>query len=321
MKVKFWGVRGSLPAPLTTQELSERLVTAVRDLDRCRPRRDQARRFVHSLPEETRTTVGGNTPCVEVRTNTGVLIVLDAGSGIRLLGEQLMQESFGEGSGHAWLLFSHTHWDHIHGFPFFTPAYVKGNVFYICGRHLGLEDRLRDQHDPRYFPVPFDALSASIRFRRLKANDWIANRRVRVRSIRLHHPGESFAYRIEADGASVVYATDGEYQRLDAAAMTKYMDFFHDADLLIFDSMYTVIESIEKADWGHSSAVVGVELATQAKVKTLALFHHNPASSDAKVRELLEYAKRYQDLVPAPNRPSVIVAREGREIELAPHDT
>jgi len=273
---------------------------------------------VGTLPEDVRTTAGGNTPCVEVRTDSGVVIILDAGSGIRLLGQRLMEESFGHGKGRAWLLLSHTHWDHIHGFPFFTPVYVKGNVLHICGRHEALEERLRDQHDPRYFPVPFDALSATVRFRQLKPNDWIGNRRVRVRSIKLHHPGDSYAYRLEADGAAVVYATDGEYKRLDASVMGKYVEFFRDADLLIFDSMYTVLESIEKADWGHSSAVVGVELATQANVRTLALFHHNPASSDAKVMELLTYARRYQDLVPAPTRCEVIVAREESEIELVP---
>ena len=317
MKVKFWGVRGSLPSPFTSADLEDRLAEVLRRAEGERFDGDaEACRFVQALPAPLRTTAGGNTPCVEVRTAAGDLIILDAGSGIRALGSHLMREGFAEGKGQAWLLFSHTHWDHIHGFPFFAPAYVKGNALRLGGCHDGLESRLRDQHDPRFFPVPFDALSAAITFKQMGGTNWLCNRRVKVSTVKLSHPGDSYAYRLEAEGATIVYATDGEYKRLDAACMAKYVEFFRGADLLIFDAMFTVMESIEKADWGHSSAVVGVELATAANVCTLVLFHHDPESSDSKVAELVRRAREYQNIIPAQHRSEVVVAREGLEIEL-----
>ena len=164
MKVKFWGVRGSLPAPIPPPEIEEKIVQALCgasgvDLSDAR----SVRNYVKSLPYHQRATTGGNTSCVEVQ-GENTEIILDAGSGIRQLGIDLMQGPCGQGQGVIHLLISHTHWDHIMGFPFFTPAYAPGNQIIIYGRHPRIKERFQDQHHPDHFPVSLETMSADLQF-------------------------------------------------------------------------------------------------------------------------------------------------------------
>ncbi|MGB5920670.1 MAG: MBL fold metallo-hydrolase, partial [Syntrophobacteria bacterium] len=157
MKVKFWGVRGSLPAPIPPTEIENKIVQALGgasgvDLDDI----EAIENYVRALPFYQRTTTGGNTSCVEV-CGDNTKIILDAGSGIRQLGIELMQGPCGKGKGTVHLLISHTHWDHIMGFPFFTPAYAAGNQVLIYGRHPRIKERFQDQHHPDHFPVSLEA--------------------------------------------------------------------------------------------------------------------------------------------------------------------
>ena len=326
MQVRFWGVRGSLPSPDTTGELEARLLEIIARLGQEKSPPDlhdaaAVRGWLQTLPAPLRTITGGNTPCVEMRTANGDLFIVDAGSGIRPFGNELMAGDFGQGQGHAHVFFSHYHWDHLQGLPFFRPIYIRGNRFDLYARHEKLEEHLRHQQQAPFFPpASWDDISAELSYHQLDAEPIeLCEGRVRVSSIALDHPSRAYAYRFETDGKVFIYASDGAYHDLDEDAIRPYISFFKGADLLIFDAQFTLSESYEKRTWGHSSAVIGVELACQAAVKRLALFHHDPAATENQLDHLLNVAQQYVEVMPvAPGaeRCQVLIAREGETIEL-----
>lgn len=316
MKVRFWGVRGSVPTPLRRAELQQKLVDVlVAGNDQDLSTAGRARAFLERVPVDTRTAVGGNTPCVEVLDGNQRLI-LDAGSGIRDLGTRLMQEDFGQGAGEAHVLLSHTHWDHIQGIPFFAPVYVPGNRITFWGAHPRLRERLRRQHHPTNFPVPFEALPAQIGFGRLTPGRPRSVAGFTVTPRLLCHPGDAYAFRIEHAGTVFVYASDGSYSDLTPEELASYQEFYRDADLLVFDAHFALVDSIEKSDWGHSSSFIGVDIALKANVKQLLLFHHDPYSDEAQLQSLCESTHHYLEHVGRGAPLRIGLAREGTEIEI-----
>lgn len=318
MLVKFWGVRGSIPAPLTSAQIQDKMVhalqeAAVRQLDLGDPR--TVDEFVTGLPLAVRGTVGGNTSCISVETPEG-LIIFDAGTGIRELGNALMEREFGKGRGTATIFFTHTHWDHIQGFPFFRPAFISGNRFSIYFMHPHVEQVITDQMKAEWFPVRFHRMRADLEFNRIQEGEPVTVAGLEVQAKALQHPGVAYAYRVENGASSVVLATDGEYKSLSASHTREYIDFFGGADVLVFDAMYSVRDSIIREDWGHSSALIGADMARQAGVKRLVLFHHDPAASDDEIWQIHQATVEYlsQDFSTAP--PEVLVAAEGLEINL-----
>jgi anti-anti-sigma factor len=319
MLVKFWGVRGSIPAPLPSTQIQSKIVralqeAAVKGVDLSNPK--SINEFVTGLPLSIRGAVGGNTSCITLETPEG-LVIFDAGTGMRELGNALMEREFGQGKGEASIFFTHTHWDHIQGFPFFRPAFVPGNRFTIYYLHPYVEQVIAGQMKPEWFPVQFDHVKDNLEFKQIKEGERVKVAGLEIRSKALQHPGIAYAYRVENGTTSLVLATDGEYKNLSASHTKEYIDFYAGADVLIFDAMFSVRESIIKEDWGHSSALIGADMARQAGVKWLVLFHHDPASEDDEIwrihRETLEYMS--QDLSTAP--PEVLVATEGLEINLS----
>lgn len=269
MFVTFWGTRGSIPTP-----------------------GHGTQRF------------GGNTSCVELRTASTTLIC-DAGTGLRALGQELVREGR---RGPLYMFFSHPHWDHIQGFPFFVPAYDPKTELTVFGGEADepVHGLLSGQMQPRYFPVRFENLGAKIQqgsFRDGAAE--VGD--VRVKQFKQHHPGGSFGYTFEADGVKVIYSTDNELDALitnetEAGAdglrklPAEIVERYRDADLLIADAQYTDADYLHKRGWGHPRATTVVDLAIQAGVKRLALFHHDPLQTDPlveeKARTCQERAKR-----------------------------
>ena len=316
MRVKFWGVRGSIPAPITSAEIEQKLIDALLgakgiDLSDRRAVKD----YVSSLPPLARGTVGGNTPCVSVQVGDE-WIILDAGSGLRSLGLEMMKDEFGKGRGVAHIFITHTHWDHIQGFPFFAPAFVSGNRITIYSPISNLARRFHGQQAPEYFPITLDQMRAEISFVQLEENKPLTVAGVKVNNILQAHPGRSYGYRLEGDGASIVYATDAEYKDLGEAHTQRYVEFMQGADLLIFDAQYTLSESFQRVDWGHSSSLIGVDIAVRANVKNLVLFHFEHTYNDKQVEELLETTLKY--IASDPDRPAckVYLAVEGLELEV-----
>ncbi len=282
--------------------------------------REAVEQYVERLPQRIAATAGGNTSCVEVEVN-GSTFILDCGSGMRPLGNKLMAGEFGKGRGVGHIFLTHTHWDHLQGFPFFSPAYVPGNKFHFHSPFPDLMTRFEDQQREVYFPVSLDYMRAERTWEVLDPNETVTIEGVEVRMMLLSHPGGAYAYRLSYGGKTLVYATDGEYQRMDAEHTARYVEFFRDADLLIFDAQYSFEQAIdEKRDWGHSTPKMGAELAFRARVKRLALTHHDPMATDEKlwnaVAEAYNYlAFRSRSGVPNPET-EVILAQEGRSIDL-----
>ena len=314
MIVRFWGVRGSIPTPVGAQQIKEKMISALKgasDNDIANER--AAGDYVQRLPWHIKGTYGGNTSCVQLHSEE-TTIIFDAGSGIRPLGLHLMDGSFGQGAGTAHLFLSHTHWDHIQGFPFFLPAYVPGNRIIIYSPHPGIEKRLSVQQDPLYFPVPLKSMHAEIEFVSLSEGENVAIDQVDVTNIKLNHPGGSFGYRVEKEESTFVYATDAEFINLPGSDMEKYTGFFSRAKVLVFDSQYTLMETLEKEDWGHSSSMIGVDMAHNAGVETLVLFHHEPMHDDNTLWDILQRTRKYAELRGSGQTFKVIMAYEGLEL-------
>ncbi len=325
MKVRFWGVRGSCPSPIGSVDIRSRLTQALGLLHEAKPALDLSdeaavERWLDALPPSVTGTVGSNTSCVEMRTRNDELYILDMGSGLRELGNHLMQGEFGQGQGCARIFLSHFHWDHIQGWPFFKPAYVRGNRIEIYSRHPHLYSRLKRQQSAPFFPAAaWDDMKASIEFHQLPDAPQQFDDGVRVSSIVLDHPSKSYAYRFETPHSAFVYASDSTYRDLDEVSLRPYVEFFCDADLLIFDAQFSLREGFAKHSWGHSSAIVGLELACRAHVKRLALFHHDPDAKDVRLEELMENARKYATSIPfslrRPDQVEIIIAREGQVLE------
>jgi phosphoribosyl 1,2-cyclic phosphodiesterase len=275
VKLKFWGVRGSTPTP-----------------------------------ERRNSRYGGNTPCLELRLANGTILVFDCGSGMRPLGKSLLRQA-GQDPIVAYIFLSHFHWDHIQGIPFFLPLYNKGNAFFFHSVSLKareLQDAVEDQMVSPYFPVDMSIMGSVRHFydigkKPININDAI------ISSAAMNHPQGCVAYRVDADGGSVVYATDTEpgSPRHDR----NVRKIAQGADLFIYDSQYTAEElQGEKKGWGHSSWTEAVKIAREAGVRQLALFHHDPDRNDEAMDGLLARAREHF--------PATIAAAEGLEMEIVP---
>ncbi|MCI0729088.1 MAG: tetratricopeptide repeat protein [Chloroflexi bacterium] len=317
MRIRIWGARGSIPTPLKPEEIEDKIFQAIMGLPDIDLNDESAvRAYIRELPALVRGTASGNTTCVEIEAD-GQTFIIDAGSGLRELGLKLMEGPCGRGQGVLHLFFTHTHWDHVQGFPFFFPAYVPGNRLIIYSIH-DVQKALADQQDFRFFPLPLAEMKAQVEFVRFQVGQPFSVGRVRINTIENAHPGRAYSYRFEDEHSVFVHASDSEYKHLDHASVRPHLEFFHQADALIFDAQYTLRESWQKADWGHSSALIGVDLARAAGVKKLILFHHDPTYSDKQLQDILSTALAYQKQEPAHPVCEVLIAYEGLALDLTP---
>jgi phosphoribosyl 1,2-cyclic phosphodiesterase len=318
MRVRFWGTRGSIPVSVTWRDIRDRLAAALvrangQNLDTV----EKAHRFAaENFPFALTHTFGGHSACVELEPGSNEYFVCDMGSGARAFGSHVLAKQAGRPAT-VNVFMSHLHWDHIMGFPFFGPAYAAGNRIRIHGCHDELEFAFRLQQDPPCFPVPFTQLAADIEFVRLEADRTHEVSGLRVTPKLQLHSGDSYGYRFEADGGTVVYTTDSEHKLDDPTVTEDFVTFFRHADLVVFDAMYSLAEAISvKADWGHSSNVVGVELCQLARAKRLALYHHEPANDDAAIERILGETRRLEELTRDGHQLEVVAAYDGLELDL-----
>ncbi len=276
MKLRFWGTRGSIPTP-----------------------------------GKATAKYGGNTPCVELRLDDGHLIIFDAGTGIRVLGDHLLES--GE-SIQAHILISHPHWDHIQGFPFFKPAFISGNELTIVGSEpegITLRRVIADQMNKIYFPIQISELKARINFKPV-GEETFQIRNATVNTIFVNHPALALGYRVTQNGKSVVYISDNEpfdrevahqmtnlaapvlqlYQSANGDPNKRIFDFVKNADVLIHDATYTPEEYIDKVGWGHSHYLFTLKVAHEGQVKKLLLFHHEQTHNDERVADIEKKCQR-----------------------------
>ncbi|MGK7919671.1 MAG: MBL fold metallo-hydrolase [Trichodesmium sp.] len=272
--IQFWGVRGSIASP----------------------------------GSET-VRYGGNTPCIEMRVG-GHRLIFDGGTGLRVLGQSLMSQMPID----AHMFFTHSHWDHIQGFPFFAPAFVKQNRFNIYGavapNGATIQQRLNDQMLNPNFPVPLQIMGAELKFFDLEIGQSIKIGDILVENALLNHPGEAIGYRINWGGYAVAYVSDTEHfpDRLDENVLF----LARQADVLIYDATYTdeeyYSEKSSKIGWGHSTWQEAVKIAKAAQVKKLVIFHHDPLHNDDFLDNLgQQVAEKF---------PNSLMAREGLSIQL-----
>lgn len=311
MKVKFWGVRGSIPTPLTADKLKSRIaavIQRVQPADLGSPESRDA--FLSRLPPYLFGLVGGNTTCVEVRGDDGGLVIIDAGSGIRELGLDLARRHEGVQDYH--ILFTHYHYDHIQGLPFFEPILRKENTVTFYSPVERMERYIREQVKAPYFPVEMDAFPATLAFKVLKDRQFeLSGMSVAWR--RMKHPGDAYSYRFSSGGRNIIFATDSEITEAEFQDTPENKGWFEGVDLLMLDSQYTLQESLNKMDWGHTSYSLAVDLAARWDIGTLALFHHEPQYPDKKVYGMLRSANWYVRHLENRNT-RVILAIEGAEL-------
>ncbi|BFN37429.1 MBL fold metallo-hydrolase [Fidelibacter multiformis] len=294
MKVRFWGVRGSLPTPVSNQQYTHKIRNILEQASKAdistAPMREK---FIQELPFTERMLVGGNTACLEVRVDNK-LIILDMGSGLVKLGNYINEHEQNGNPLDIHIFMSHTHWDHIAGFPFFKPAFLPQNTITFYSPHPNFKERLEYQQDFRFFPISLNHMASKKVFITLEKNSDYKLGDVTISNILQYHPGDSFGYKISHHGKSFVYATDSEYKNLTDDFIDRHKAFIKDTDLLIFDAQYTMEEALHKEDWGHSSAMQGVDFAISCGVKKLALFHHEPDNDDYRIYSMLRRAIEYK---------------------------
>jgi phosphoribosyl 1,2-cyclic phosphodiesterase len=301
MRIRFWGTRGSIPVAADGQVIRKKIKQALHLAEGRRfENEDQIERFIdESLDFSTRSAYGGDSSCVQIEGGDEY-VICDMGSGLRRFGQQTMMDHGPKRPQVYHFFMSHVHWDHIMGFPFFPPSYIPGNTIRIYGGHNTtlLEDAFRRQQSSPCFPVYWDQLGADILFTRLETDRWHEINGFRVKLMRQAHHGGSFGYRFEREGKTVVYSTDAEHKQQNEKETAAVEDFFRNADLVIFDAMYSLADMITiKEDWGHSSNIVGVDLCLQANVKHYCMFHHEPAYNDETLYTILQETKRYEEIV------------------------
>jgi len=291
MHVRFWGTRGSLPIP---------------------------------GPDTLR--FGGNTSCVEVRTDSGTHVIIDCGSGLHGLGQALVGARKSALKGH--ILISHTHWDHIQGIPFFAPFFIPENEWDIYapkGLGQSVQDTLAGQMQYAYFPVRLDQMGAKIRYHELVEGDFQIGD-VSIRTRYLNHTALTLGFRLEADGAALVYASDHEpFQRHLASGNgeilgqdRKHCEFLAGADLVIHDAQFTLHEYADKVGWGHSTVDYAVAVCRAAGAARLALTHHDPLRTDDAIEQIVKDALEKQRGVKPPL--DIFAAAEGQEVHLKARD-
>jgi phosphoribosyl 1,2-cyclic phosphodiesterase len=299
MLVRIWGCRGSLPVAMNTTKLRARLIAALQAAQgRKLASREEIVRFLDAeLGFAVTHTFGGNTACVEIESEGSDYVACDLGSGAREFGNRVLARQ-GSGEPRTFHFFiSHLHWDHIMGFPFFAPAYVAGNQVRIYGCHPNLEEGFNRQQHAQHFPVQPAQMSADIRFIRLEPGITTEIAGYRVTPKLQRHSGDSYGYRFEKDGKAVVYSTDSEHKLEDDAHIQAFVEFFRDADLVLFDAMYSLADTVSvKEDWGHSSNIVGVELCQMAGARHLCLFHHEPIYEDDQLETLWRDSQRLEEI-------------------------
>ena len=287
MYIKFWGTRGSIP-----------------------------------VPGKNTLKYGGNTPCVEIRSDDNKIIILDAGSGIRELGIDLAQKSNVEEDLN--ILISHYHWDHIQGIPFFLPLYEKNRKIIFHGLNTNgerISDILGKQMNYNYFPITIDEVNADVVYEKIEFNSIYKINGISIKTFKANHSTPTLAFKITAGESCFVYMTDNELNFDNQGEVDSIkelnkdiVDFCHGCDYLIHDTMYDETQLLNKRGWGHSSNILLANFSILAKVKNLILFHYNPDYTDEKIENMLSETK---DFFKNGNyQIGCIAAKEGLEIKL-----
>jgi phosphoribosyl 1,2-cyclic phosphodiesterase len=291
MNIRFWGVRGSIPTPTAPSRIKSKISAIVEqitpeDLENAESRE----KFLAGLPPWLFGTVGGNSPCVSISfDDSDEWIIFDCGSGIRDLG--IAQAGDKRKAAQFHIFFSHFHWDHIQGLPFFGPAYNPAIKMDFYSPVDGIEKILSAQMIHPYFPIHQSAMGSRKTFHHMENETNIAGRTIKFK--KMNHPGDSYAYCVNENGKRFIYATDTELTAGDFLKNDENTAFLQDADMIVIDCQYTLGEAIEKYNWGHSAFSLAVDFVANWGIKHMVMFHHDPTYDDNKLYGNLQSARWY----------------------------
>lgn len=314
MKAIIWGSRGSIPSSYSSDTIQRKVKKVLKEaIAQNINDENQIEDFLKSLPFALHSSYGSNTSCVQI-IGGDEIIICDSGSGIRDFGTKLVQMGGGMPK-KINIIMSHLHWDHIQGFPFFIPAYFQGVVINVWGCHNNIEDTfIRQQNEPT-FPVQLLDMGAEINFHLWDKNKSYNLGGIDVDIIEQPHPGVSYGYKFSKSGKSIVYSTDAEHTEESQSDNYPFLKFIQDADVLIFDGQFNLADHMfTKQNWGHSSNLIGIELAIRAGVKKLCLFHSDHTFDDFQLDKFLENSLRYKEIYEDSAELEIMIAYDGLEL-------
>lgn len=311
MFIHFWGVRGSIPTPLTPQQIQSKIMAAIQRITPQDIESSESRaKFVSSLPSWIFGTAGGNSACVQIKSGKNELI-FDAGSGIRVYGKSNLIPV----DRHFNLFFSHFHWDHIQGLPFFDFAYNPLSSFDIYSPKDNAKELLSQQMISPYYPVTFDSFTKNMNFNKIEPGKALQLGDTIINCCEMSHPDSSYSYSIQENNKKVVYATDVELKSKDFEDNPETEVVFKNADIVILDSQYTVEEAYRKENWGHSAFCYAIDFAVKWNIKKIYLFHHEPTYDDKKLHSILKAARWYAQYINH-SEIEIYLAKEDMEINI-----
>jgi len=310
MKITFYGARGSIATPLLLDDYQHKIKKILTLYKNSKEKNID--KFFNSLPFNLSHIYGGNTSCVSIEEKGSDIVILDAGSGLRILGNTISNKD----SQDIHIFLSHTHWDHICGIPFFKPIYNPKNtvIFYSPDEDM-VRNLYRQQH-ANHFPIHFGKLPAKKKFVMLTESREYNINGFKILNVPLNHPGGCYGYIFYKDGKKISYATDAEFTSENLGEKSLYYKAcFESSDVLIMDCQYSLTEFFSKFDWGHTSSNMAVNLALDWRVKRLVLFHFDPSHSDEDLMKILEEANKFKSQFNRRNL-EILQAIEGKSIEL-----
>lgn len=314
MEIQFYGVRGSIPTPMLPSEYQEKAWEILRLTQRevlSNPSVSEAEIF-SKLPPYLTNVIGGNTTCLSVRSKSDNQFIFDMGTGIRVLGNELAGRAFsGKEILRLNVFMTHTHWDHIQGWPFFKPAYSPNCDFHFYSCIANLEERLNRQQCMENFPITLSMMGSKKTFHRLAEYRETQVQDLFITPFALKHPGSSIGYRISDGKNAILFATDVEFREEEPQLLDHLKERIGPASVLIVDAQYSQEEADKKIGWGHTSVKMAVKAAESLGVETVILTHFEPDHTDRAIQEIIQ-----TDLSGYHPRVQVKLAKEGQSFSL-----
>jgi len=295
LRVTIQGTRGSIPTPQSPEEIENKIKKVLHKFfEKGCSKEGEISSFLNSLDRHDKSSYGGNTSCVKVESPDQT-ITIDGGSGLRIIGQELMDGPCGQGEGEVHIFLTHFHWDHILGFNFFIPLFIPGNNIHIYGVQDEINEFLKVIFKKPFFPIQYEELGATIHCHQLKPREPFHLNDMTITPYMLDHPDECWGYRIESGGKSYAHCVDTECTRMSRKDIGDDLPLYQDADLMVFDAQYSLSEALVKINWGHSAAAIGLDIARRENIKKAIFVHHDPYASDSQIDKIKKQCKRIED--------------------------
>lgn len=295
LKIKYWGVRGSLPSAPMPETWVQDFESLMHQFFKSGfSKNTEIKDF---LATQTVPMIGGYgaaTTCVEVNS-AQQQIIIDGGSGIRSLSEEMVRGPAGKGKAQIHIFLTHFHWDHLLGLPFFAPHFIKGNEIHYYAVQPELKDMIKIKFMKPLFPVAFENLAAKVHFHQLEPRKPVKLADMTITPYQLDHPDPCWGFRVECGGKVYAHCVDTEGTRVTREAMGPDLPLYQGVDLMFFDAQYTLPELAEKANWGHSASQIGLDIAFREKIKNVVFAHHDPGADKSDIAEIKAQTREYYD--------------------------